>query len=56
MLSVGGGIETGAQLWDLDPEHWVTAACRMAGRNLTEQEWDSYIGDLATYGETCPDG
>ena len=54
LLSLGGGIETGAQLWDLDPEHWVTAACRIAGRNLTEDEWSSYIGDLAPYHETCP--
>jgi hypothetical protein len=40
--------------WDLDPTHWVTAACRMAGRNLTEEEWSIYISDLAPYHETCP--
>jgi len=45
----------GVVLWDLDPEHWVTAACAIAGRNLTEQEWSTYIGDLGDYRATCPE-
>ena len=48
---VGGGIVS----WDLDPAKWETAACRLAGRNLTQAEWDQYIGDLAPYTTTCPD-
>jgi DNA-binding SARP family transcriptional activator/WD40 repeat protein len=35
----GGAVWT----WDLDPAAWVAAACRMAGRTLTEQEWRSYL-------------
>ena len=42
-------------LWDLQPEHWVTAACAIAGRNLTKQEWDTYVGDLGAYEATCPE-
>ena len=30
-------------VWDLDPQHWLDAACLLAGRNLTPQEWDSAI-------------
>ncbi len=45
---------SGVALWDLDPAHWVEAACRIAGRNLTRDEWSTYIGDLAPYHETCP--
>ena len=45
---------SGVALWDLDPTHWVEAACRIAGRNLTRDEWSTYIGDLARYHETCP--
>jgi hypothetical protein len=41
------------QLWDLDPEHWEQAACRVAGRNLTPAEWTEHIGDLAPYRPTC---
>ena len=46
-----GGAVT---IWDLDPEHWVTAACAIAGRNLTREEWTTYIGDLGSYRATCP--
>ena len=45
---------TGTVLWDLDPQHWLTAACQVAGRNMTPQEWTTYIGDLAPYRQTCP--
>ncbi|KRF27436.1 BTAD domain-containing putative transcriptional regulator [Phycicoccus sp. Soil802] len=31
--------------WDLDPHSWVTAACRRAGRPLTEHEWHNYLPD-----------
>ena len=29
--------------WDLAPAAWVAAACRLAGRPLTEQEWRTYL-------------
>ena len=38
-----------SQIWDLDPEHWAEAACNVAGRNLTHQEWAATIGELAPY-------
>ena len=31
--------------WNLDPRSWMATACRLAGRELTEQEWRSYLGD-----------
>ncbi len=51
----GGGADSPVKIWSLDPASWVDAACRLAGRNLTHEEWDSYIGDLAPYGATCPE-
>ena len=48
-LSVGGETADGShatKIWDLDPEHWVDAACRVAGRNLTRYEWNDLIGNL----------
>ena len=45
----------GVVLWDLDPAHWETAACAIAGRNLTREEWATYIGDLGDYQATCPE-
>ena len=45
----------GIVVWDLDPAHWVEAVCESAGRNLTQAEWDEYVGDLATSRSTCPE-
>ncbi len=55
VMAVSGGIENGYQIWDLELEHWVEAACRIAGRNLTRQEWNTNIGDLAEFHTTCPE-
>jgi hypothetical protein len=52
-LAVGGSREAGIQVWDLDPEQWVAAACRLAGRNLTAEEWSTNLADLADYHATC---
>jgi hypothetical protein len=54
-MAIGGGDEAGVQIWNLDPAGWVVAACQLAGRNLTRDEWSSHIGDLAPYRATCPD-
>jgi len=47
--------QAGVAIWDLDPEHLVAAACRLAGRNLTEVEWQSYLADVGPYRATCPE-
>ena len=39
-------------VWDLDPVHWLDAACRVVGRDLTEDEWDRYF-DTRAYRHTC---
>ena len=31
----------GLMFWDLDPDHWEQAACVLAGRNLTRDEWNT---------------
>ncbi len=48
-------VQREPSIWDLDPEHWATTACRVAGRNLTRAEWADNIGELAPYQATCPD-
>ena len=40
--------------WDIRPESWVAAACAIAGRNLTEDEWRDAFGDRP-YRLTCPE-
>jgi WD40 repeat protein len=51
---LAGATEHGVQLWDLDPDTWRDAACRLAGRNLTHDEWDRYIPQGEPYRTTCP--
>ena len=46
--------EHGVQLWDLDPGAWRDAACRLAGRNLSRDEWDRYMPPDEPYRATCP--
>jgi hypothetical protein len=37
---------------DLDPAHWQTMACHLAGRNLTRAEWNQYLPGRP-YQTTC---
>lgn len=46
-------MRDGVAVWDLDPDAQFRAACRLAGRNLTREEWATYFGAIAPYRETC---
>jgi WD40 repeat protein len=50
-LAVDAG--DGLMLWDLRTEAWADAACRLAGRQLTEAEWQDHIGE-PDMRPTCP--
>ena len=54
-MAVAVGSSDGIIIWDLDPEHLATAACRFAGRNLTRTEWDTHLTALGDYRPTCPE-
>ncbi|HET7819941.1 MAG TPA: BTAD domain-containing putative transcriptional regulator [Ornithinibacter sp.] len=43
VASASGTVST----WDPRPEQAVAAACRLAGRDLTSQEWDDYLPERA---------
>ena len=38
--------------WDVDPESWQQQACWLAGRNLTQAEWERYLPEMP-YEKTC---
>ena len=38
--------------WDLDPRSWTAAACRLAGRDLSEAEWRTYLPSRP-FARTC---
>jgi hypothetical protein len=41
-----------AVVWDLDPEHWASLACNIAGRSLTRAEWHEFLPGRP-YHPTC---
>jgi WD40 repeat protein len=40
-------------LWDTDPQTWRHRACTIANRNLSQSEWNQYVGAIKTYRRTC---
>jgi hypothetical protein len=40
---VHGSVAGFAVVWDLNPQHWSSLACRIAGRSLTVAEWQRYL-------------
>ncbi len=47
----GGGV----MIWDVAPDSWARQACRIANRNLSWEEWQTYVGPDVEYHRTCPD-
>jgi WD40 repeat protein len=42
------------QLWEMEPGVWSDLLCTAANRNLTDAEWDEFVGDIE-YEATCPE-
>jgi WD40 repeat protein len=52
--TLASGADDGTiTFWDVRLESWSQAACQVAGRNLTQEEWERYLG-TEPYRETCP--
>jgi WD40 repeat protein len=43
----------GVAVWDLRPDAHRAAACRIAGRDLTREEWAAHLGGVGKYRSTC---
>jgi hypothetical protein len=41
--------------WIMAPNLWMERACRMANRNLSQEEWGHFLGAKLPYRCTCPD-
>jgi hypothetical protein len=44
----------GGEIWNVSPTNVKAAACGLAGRNLTTQEWDKYLTWTGPRHATCP--
>ena len=51
LLSACGNV---FRWWDTDVTSGQERGCQIANRNLTQEEWQTYFGDLP-YRKTCPD-
>jgi hypothetical protein len=40
--------------WDRSPADWAEDGCRLVNRNLSQIEWDQFVGDRP-YEQTCPE-
>ena len=52
-LEMALSMPEGVVVWDIDPEHQFEYACRIAGRDLTENEWRTYLAALGEPQSTC---
>jgi WD40 repeat protein len=41
-------------LWDVDLDDWPGRACEIANRNLTRDEWRTFVGEGLWYRAVCP--
>jgi WD40 repeat protein len=48
------GADDSLVFWNVDFDEWIRRACRIANRNLTPKEWNTYLG-AGPYRKSCPD-
>ena len=52
-LEIALSMPEGVVVWDIDPGHQFEFACRIAGRDLSESEWRTYLDALGEPQSTC---
>jgi WD40 repeat protein len=53
IVSAGSEIDGTLRRW-ATPTTWVAAVCDIVNRNLTQAEWDTWIGTDVDYVRSCP--
>ncbi len=51
---IGISLDSEFALWNYDIESWPALACDLAGRNMTQREWDDFGPQGVEYRVTCP--
>lgn len=46
--------QNGFKHFDLDVKPWSSRACGIVGRQLTQKEWNYFIGETVPFENTCP--
>lgn len=50
---IAASVSKSVTVWDVGTDSWLRRACRIANRNLSQDEWRHYMGDVP-YEKTCP--
>ena len=50
-----GSQDDFVSLINVDPAQWAKGICTRVNRNLTEAEWQQFVGKRAPYTKACPD-
>ena len=50
---VSGSEDGSIRIWDVEIESWQRHACRIVNRNLTPEEWNSYMPRQAKLQKSC---
>ena len=53
-LASASGDST-VRLWPVTLDGWIRHACALADRNLSQDEWDQFVGSERPYVRACPD-
>jgi WD40 repeat protein len=43
-----------ASVYPMQWQQWAAYACTVAGRNLTQSEWEVFVGTSRRYAKVCP--
>ena len=52
-LVASSSADMTARLWDIGLESLMTDACRVANRNLSQDEWSRFVGPEFNYVRNC---
>jgi hypothetical protein len=52
-LEMAVSTPDGVVVWDIDPDHQFEYVCRIAGRDLTDNEWRTYLPQFGARQSTC---
>ncbi len=50
LMTVGDGDVT---LWNIEPAAWLARVCQMVNRDLSEDEWEQFVGSQIPYQPIC---
>lgn len=53
-LVIAGDAAGSVRAYPATVDGWLRSVCDVVSRNLTQQEWESFVGTNAPYAKTCP--